>query len=158
MSETRAKTAIHIRTATPSDHPFIYNSWLKYFKNNSYFARRIKSAIFFEWHHSAIERILARQTSLALIACDPENEDVIHGYLVIERGEKPVIHWVFVKEAFRRLGIASALIEASGVTFPNAYFTHWTSPPVGGASRGEVFCMNQISEKYPELIYDPYRL
>lgn len=60
--------------------------------------------------------------SSASIACSPEDPDVIVGYLVYE---PKTIHYVYVKEAFRKLGICRRLLVEAGL-FEGTIATHMT--------------------------------
>lgn len=113
-----------LRQANPSDESFIYNSWLKSYKNSD-FARSIPARTYYAMHHLVIERILSRPSTQVLVACDPTAPDVLYGYVVMESvGDLSVVHYCYVKQAFRRLGIASALL-ASAPT-PDASYSHRT--------------------------------
>lgn len=54
----------------------------------------------------------------------------------------PVIHFIFVKSAFRQMGIAKVLCK--GIDLTKAIATHWTHS------------MDWIYKKYPTIIYSPY--
>ncbi len=45
------------------------------------------------------------------VACAPDEPDHLYGYIV-SAGE--LLHWVYVKSAFRNIGIAKGLFEAAG--------------------------------------------
>lgn len=119
-------TNFSLRPYQPTDEAFLFNSWLKSYRNSD-FARALRNDIFYSMHHLVIERILQRPTTQVLIACDPTAPDVVYGYLVAERvGGPPIYHFLYVKAAFRRAGIAKALLEATGASSGLAFFTHAT--------------------------------
>lgn len=60
--------------------------------------------------------------------------------------DAPVVHFTFVKDAFRNMGIARAMLKASGIDVNKLMFTHWTMP------------VDELIRKYPDITYDPYRL
>lgn len=60
---------------------------------------------FMKGYHDHIERLL--QSSTVSVACLRSDPDVILGYSVSQPG---ILHWVFVKPDWRRLGIANNLI------------------------------------------------
>lgn len=129
-----------------TDQAFIYSTWLRNYKHSSYFAKRIKPAIFFAGHHKLVDHILSKPTTTTLIAHPRNDEDTILGYMVCEALSTPVVHFVFVKEAFRKMGVARALLKASGMSVERLAFSHWTYP------------VDELIQKYPDLIYNPYAL
>ena len=60
------------------------------------------------YHDIILKKILANCT--LLVACDPEDPDVIWGYVAFDPKD-PVLHFVYVKGAFRRMGIGTRLME-----------------------------------------------
>lgn len=99
-----------IREAEAGEENFIYNSWLHSYRS-SHFARPIESRTYYKFHHAVIERILARPTCSVLIATHKDTPTIILGYMVLDSLTSPTIHFVYVKQPFRRLGIAKALLE-----------------------------------------------
>lgn len=115
---------IRIRPHNDTDTDFIYASWLHHYRFSSDFARNIRTHLYYEFHHKVIERILERKAKVR-IACLKDDPDVIVGYLVYEgQDDAPVIHFCFVKKAFRQMGVAKSLVQ--GLALDNAYFTHRT--------------------------------
>lgn len=127
------------RRGLPEDVNCIYATWLRCYKHSSAFARRIPDRVFYEQHHAVVGRLLARAEVLVVT---PRGEPgVILGYSVTEPS---VIHFVYVKKPFRRMGIATALLVHLD---PNAcVFTHWTE--------GWDF----LHRKWPNAQYNPYML
>jgi GNAT superfamily N-acetyltransferase len=60
------------------------------------------------YHDIILKKILTNCT--LLVACDPEDPDVIWGYVAFDQVD-PVLHFVYVKGAFRRMGIGTRLME-----------------------------------------------
>lgn len=103
--------SIEIREGLPSDHNFIYSTWLNgLYYGNSWFKLTPKHE-FMKFYHQIIERLLAR--SAIRIACLKEDRDVILGYAVIEGN---VLHWTHTKPAWRKLKIARNLTITNGIT------------------------------------------
>jgi len=119
---------VSFRFARPDDIPFIYSSWLRSFKHSSALGKSMRSSVFFENYREIIDHILASQHSHVAIACLPDDPNVILGYLVYEivSTREYIFHYCFVKESFRRLGIASALIKSLG-HIQNIIHTHKTN-------------------------------
>jgi ribosomal protein S18 acetylase RimI-like enzyme len=60
------------------------------------------------YHDIILKKILTNCT--LLVACDPEDTDVIWGYVAFDQVD-PVLHFVYVKGAFRRMGIGTRLLR-----------------------------------------------
>lgn len=133
-----------IRKAQPTDIPFIYSSWLKSFRHNSLLGKSsIRTSVFYENYREILDFLLAK--SNILVACLSDEPEVILGYLVYE---PEIVHYSFVKEPFRHLGIATNLLAKADLpSFKPVCYSHLTS----GLSR-------TISEKYPNFIYNPFVL
>jgi hypothetical protein len=100
---------IRIRKATEADVSFIFNSWLKSYRD-SFFARGVASNMYFSEHHKVIERIL--KTCEVYIACDDADAMNIYGWACAEFIDNTfVIHYSYVKQMYRFLGIANLLIS-----------------------------------------------
>ncbi len=128
---------IAIRDAEPTDEGFIISTWLKSFRKGSDFARNIYRDLFFTFHHGIVETILARPNTAKLVACQPDAPEVIYGYMVFARMDpevfyrlklefRPIVHYLYVKEAFRQMRVASRLIEKSAIDPSRIYLTHHT--------------------------------
>lgn len=116
-----------IRQAMPSDIPFIYSSWLKSFKNNSDLGKEMRSSVFFTNYKLIIDRLL--QQSEILVACMSEDPSVIYGYFVYETfflDDAFMAHYCFIKEDFRKFGIASDLLKHSHLNQKRFEYSHKT--------------------------------
>lgn len=107
---------IVVRPVKPEDHNFIFSAWLKgqYF-GNSYF-RQIPQDLYFEGYARTIAELLSpfhpEGPVTIRIACDEGSPEWISGFSV-SRGND--LYWVYVKENFRRQGIATLLIESENI-------------------------------------------
>lgn len=112
------KDLIGFRDYDPkSDEGFLYTTWLNGLYYGSDTVKKFFDVIdisqneFFEKYRKIIKIILSCESvkiRLAVLAKDP---DIILGYSVsdIIQGE-PTIHYVFVKEAWRKMGLARELV------------------------------------------------
>lgn len=100
-----------LRTVQPSDIPFLFNSWLKSYRDSP-MVKSIPNTTYYNAHHTIIERLLKSPGAIAYIACNPEDPDQIYAYIVGEYWQDvaTVIHWIYCKHPFRSNGIGSALI------------------------------------------------
>lgn len=76
-------------------------------KSDSALGRSCKFSLFNRQFTLVIDHILAK--AQVKVACLKEDEDVILGYIIFE--EPNILHYVFIKEAFRRLDVAKNLIQ-----------------------------------------------
>lgn len=112
------------RGLKPGDIPYITSTWMNSFRSNARWPKEILHRIYSSEHNRIINSIL--NNSQVLIACDPEDEDHIFGYVVfsnITRIDLDIFHYVFTKRAFQKLGVAKGLIKESRKG-GNAAFTH----------------------------------
>jgi len=101
-----------LRDMVEADYPFLYSSWLKSYKP-SRSVGPLPSNLYWSVVKETIEQILARKGIICKVACNSEDPEQIFGYLVAEdNGALPVCHYLYVKQPFRRLGIARMLINA----------------------------------------------
>jgi GNAT superfamily N-acetyltransferase len=98
-----------VRPGAATDLGVIYSSWLKgLYYGNDWF-REIDQELYFDRYHQAIEAILFRPTTLVRVMALNDDSDVVLGYSVSD-GDR--LHWVYVRPAWRKLGIAKAIIPA----------------------------------------------
>lgn len=139
--------AIAVRHGQPADKEFIFGTWLRSYKHSSDFAKRISNDVFFSTHHKIVELILAKPNTEVLIAHPVDEPNVILGYVVLERiPNSEIVHFVYVKKAFRMMGIASYLFKGAGLYAGGFNFTHWTTS------------VNHMFHKLDNVTYNPYLL
>ena len=107
-------TALAYRLAAEPDLGFVFDSWI-----NSYRDAHAAGMIAYEdWAavmRQAIERVLARDGCELYVAHHPGEDDGktdLYGWAALE-GQ--LVHYVYVKRPFRRLGIARGLLGAGKV-------------------------------------------
>lgn len=128
-----------LRRADADDAAFIFSYWLRDHFERSAFAKGIAKSTYMALHHVVLERIIAR--SVVHIACDASDPTVIFGFICTE-GE--TLHYIHVKRAFRRLGVAKALLAAAGMSDGPRVFTHLTDDGVS------------LRRRFPLAEYNPY--
>lgn len=127
--------------------PFVKATWLHNFKSSPW-AGTLSDDIYFSAYSRQFDRILAAPANFCLVAVNPEDQDQIFGFVVASKplvstgyrkedsGTWPAVHYVFVKEAFRGLGIGKQLLFAAGVVENQPfYFTHRVSADPGHGQR-----------------------
>lgn len=115
---------ILIRDAVKADHDFIYDSWLNHFEHTSYISKKTPKEIFMREHSITVNHIMNRDNVVVKIAGDAEFS--IFAYIVAESvHNSPVIHYLYVRPEYQRLGIARKLIDS--LNLPNHFeVSHWT--------------------------------
>lgn len=93
------------RPAQESDYPLIYATWLRSLYYGSPHYKQMDRKDFFDSYKQVIA--LRLNTSKVTVCCLTEDPDVVLGYSV---KADDVLHWVYVKRAWRQLGIAKQLI------------------------------------------------
>ena len=106
---TELSEHIVCRAPNENDISFIYASWLNSYRNDSYIGMSVRKTIFYREYQTIIDSILGR--GKVIVAVKPDETNIIYGYIIYE---PKVLHYVFVKEAFRRLGICKELLRAAG--------------------------------------------
>lgn len=93
-----------IRLGRPEDRPLIYATWLRglYYGNKYY--KTIDQSAYFATYPKVLEHLL--NNSSVQVACLSSDPDVVLGY-VVYKGD--TVHWIYVKRAWRGLGIAKSL-------------------------------------------------
>jgi hypothetical protein len=89
------------RAESPSDIHFIVNSWTRSLWKHQ---QHVKD--FPILHQRRITAIL--ENAKVMLACDSTDPSVIFGYVV---WEPDVLHWVYVKHAFRKLSLCRSMLS-----------------------------------------------
>ena len=139
---SKPKPHIRLRKANKEDIGFLFNAWLKSYKY-SLFAKNITNTIYYTEHHKVIEKLL--KTHETIIACNDEDPSQIYGF--INAGNIDGIfclNYIYVKQPFRRLGIARTLLNA---------FNH--DPSSASVYTHHTRVAERMAAKY-NLVYHPY--
>src|SRR5712671_2523782 len=95
---------IEIRKSNSKDIPFIAHSWLHSYQD-SYFVKSIPKYIYFKFHHTILEKVIARESTTTLVAIPKGEPDVILGYIVLEKIEPfEIFHYIYIKRGFSGFG------------------------------------------------------
>lgn len=129
---------ISTRDFIEADTNFILATWLKGLRyGNSYF-KSIESKAYFFNYEKLIKSLLETPKTIIKIACLKDDPGVILGYSVSEPGR---LHFVFVKKAWRTIGIGKSLVSQD-----LKVISHITD--MG----------RNILQKYPEVTLNPFNL
>lgn len=125
MEMAKIEDLISIRKYAPTDYNFIIATWLRgLYYGNSWqqntdpikgapidFFSSINKDEFMNNYHKIVDIILKRQSTEVKIASLSDDPDVIVGYSVNEIiKDKSCMHWIFVKDEWRRNGISKMLV------------------------------------------------
>lgn len=119
-----------LRLNTKSDEPSIYSDWLRSARKSRTYAG-VKSQVFYFWQHLVIEQLLADPSVTWLIASSLVDPTKIYGWLCGQRadtlaGDQAVIHYLYVKRLYRRVGIASHMLTQFSGSAPALVVTSMT--------------------------------
>jgi hypothetical protein len=116
-----------LRPYKAEDLNFIQNSWGSSYYKGADYTDFMSPQEFNKQHRPIRENILKRPTATAIIACDAKDEDLILGWILIEKPKTSglLLHYLYVKEAFKGEGVADALLNKTLIETP-ILVTHMT--------------------------------
>lgn len=111
-----------------NDLPFLHSSWGKsYYEGVN--GHKLLSPEEFHIHHRPIrEKILSRPNVAIIICASKEDLGHIIGYIIVEKPPQSrglILHYIYVKQVFKREGIAHKLIQMA-ITERPVLYTHST--------------------------------
>lgn len=102
---------VSLREATPQDQSLILSSWLRGAYHLCPAFKDMPKSLYYGLHEPAVK--LTIMTSNVLCAVDIEDPSHVLGFIVYRHYESfTVIHWLYVKQAFRYFGLGEYLIQA----------------------------------------------
>lgn len=133
------------------DKNFILNSWLKSYRRAPA-SQYVESDLFFTKHKALIESILADEaTEVKVLVLDDADRNFIIGYAVttvpsvpegVVEGPGTLVHWVYIKDTFRGLGLTKSLLPSPTKSVRASHMTQ----------SGNVLAQRK------GIVYDPYTL
>ena len=101
-----------IRPPQKEDIEFIYSTWTRSYRHGSAMGKSLNSdAEFYKEYNKVIDWLLSQPDTEVHVACLPDQPPVILGYAV---SQKRILHFLFIKEAFKNLGIEESLLKEIG--------------------------------------------
>lgn len=100
----------------PVDAPFVFSGWVESFRS-AHAAGPIPSDMYRTLYREILRRVLDR--SRVVVAYNLDRPTQLFGFAVRDREddqERPVLHYVFVKQFFRRNGVARYLVQELGIS------------------------------------------
>jgi hypothetical protein len=99
---------VSLRLITADDLPFIYATWLKGLRYGNATYKQIDKTVYYTKYQVVIKALLG--SSNVIVACLTSDPETIVGYSV-SNGD--TLHWVYVKESWRQLGVATLVVPNS---------------------------------------------
>jgi len=105
---------IEVRGAEKDELNFVMHSWLRSLRSFEPFYRSMPGETYFREHGLRADAALKR--GYCLVVSPRDHPKIISGYIVWEtvmlrKEPTTIIHYIYIKENFRKMGIASLLIE-----------------------------------------------
>ncbi len=138
------------------------SSWLRSFRK-SHYAGPVRMLSYYDAYRATIEDLLARPSVEVWVACnsdesDPEHE--LYGYVVVEkptcayreidnRIEKPIIHYAYTKQLFRRKGVMRSCLKAAGVDPKGPAIYTFKTVDMAQIARSRPWQWNPKMARYP---------
>lgn len=98
---------VRIRDGELNDLDLIYSTWLRPLYYDNDWVSDVDKGMFMRAMNKRIKYILEQPTVQVKVACLSDAPDVILGYAVIEWRR---LWWIYVKKAWREMGLAKKLI------------------------------------------------
>lgn len=136
---------IILRDGLPSDRNFIYKTILQHYRHASPHTKDIPDNVFYDCHHLLISKVMRQSGNIVRVAALKDDPEVLFGFLW-GNVDPETIHYVYVKKAFRRMGMAKMLYKSLFSMADDVYITHWTKE------------VNQLYDKHEGLVFNPYLL
>lgn len=116
-----------VRPIVPDDVAFVLASWLDGYWPDCLCSLVMPKSQWWPRWHCVVENILADERTRTVVACNPDDQTQLYGFACAMPPD--VLHWCYVKQAFRGNGIATALWPAVGVIPPSmgpVWSSHWS--------------------------------
>ncbi len=138
-----------VRDLRASDVPRIFSDWLKSYRREREL-RNVSNPVFFHWQHKAVESLLTDSTVAWAILVDAANPEFVVGWACAQtfEGGAILLHYVYVAQTFRRLGLASRLLATLGAPKDAGLMT--TAHTFGGTAL--------LRSRGNEPVYNPFLL
>lgn len=133
---------ILIREFKPEDTNFILSSWIRSSYSNAT-GYKEKFSVFHKGMESIIKKKYEDGSIIPYIACLDSDPDFILGFAIF--GTDYTLHYVFTKEAFKRLGVCKTLLNHMYKNKKDIKVSHWCKD------------LNYIKKHY-NVEYDRFKL
>lgn len=138
------------RPYVPGDIPFIQSSWGSSYYDGTGIKHDLSPQEFHEFHRPIREHFLNRPTAAVIVCAWQKDPDTIIGWIAVEKPRKSpglVLHYIYVKQAFKGEKIAQKLVQMALPMRP-IFYTHLTEK----ANK----IMRKNAEDFTEFIFVPH--
>jgi GNAT superfamily N-acetyltransferase len=156
-----SEVELAVRKPHAGDVDFLTNSWLESFRDG-YFPSSVPNRVYYNQHHRILEKLMPR--AQILIACNAKDPEQIFGWVCAEQMDQHlVIHYIYVKDTFRRFGIAKRLVKLLMRDLPvnqqRVLITHLTHKAKQLIKGWKEWKLEPAQKRYGiEFLYNPYML
>lgn len=107
---------------TPDEFSLVIDSWVRSFRKSPW-AGCVPNHLWDQVMRTSIAELLNRALVIVAVKELEDGTRRVMGYSVAEPG---VLHWLYVKDDYRRLGIGKALLEVTTHGWDQFVYTHKT--------------------------------
>jgi GNAT superfamily N-acetyltransferase len=112
VAEVPPATPVLIRPARETDFAFIVDAWCRSFEGSPVVHGADRNH-----YRSEMVRVIRKMLSgvgaaTTRVACDREDDDTLLGFAAFTG---PELHYVYVRQDFRQMGIAKAMLEGASI-------------------------------------------
>ncbi len=119
---------VGIREGEPKDAAFVLDSWLMSFRS-SHFSGPISFKRYRAVYTEEVTDLVTRDRATVNVAYNRHDPAQIFGFLCFESGHRhPVLHYIYVKQAFRNRGIGKLLTDDAGINLRRRFFYTYRTP------------------------------
>jgi hypothetical protein len=129
------------------DEAFVLSTWMKSYREAGA-VRSVPTPIYNIGQRHRIVGILKDIESFVLVASDIDTPELIYGYMVCRAPN--VIHYLYVKQAYRQMGVAKALLNQ----------LNWKEPIFYTHKGADIWVESKLKsdDKLLNLIHNPFLL
>lgn len=149
MQKQRKPLPFATRQIRQNDIPFVRSSWLRSYHKfliGKTGPRGVSPPVYNLEHPQLIMRLLER--SVTCMACNPEDDDHIFGYICWEMLDRPTIHYLLLKHEYQHCSMARGLLKTMIAVTGNVpmWASHWTP------------LLNKLVPAELRIEFNPYKL
>jgi ribosomal protein S18 acetylase RimI-like enzyme len=100
-----------LRAIEEDELSFVYHSWLTSLRSGSPYHRSIPKTQYYDGQKRILYRVLDRSNTI--VATPKDHPNIIAGYIVWEPSDPAVIHYIYVKSDFRKMGLGALFVEVA---------------------------------------------
>lgn len=104
----QVEESVRLRRGTTQDADFVFDSWLKSYRDNNAEMRAVPRDVYFSMQRLRIASLLEKSSTV--VACAPDAEWQVMGWAVVgQHSAQGVLHYLYVKQLYRGFDLTAAL-------------------------------------------------